>query len=41
MGLYFQKKNLALDEELSNFLKDLKLNKNLEEDAHTLSGCEK
>lgn len=41
MGLYFQKKDLASDEELKLLLKDLKLNKNLEEDANNLSGGEK
>lgn len=41
MGLYFQKKVLADDKKLNILLKELKLNKNLEEDANTLSGGEK
>lgn len=41
MGLFFQNKTLASDIELSNLLKDLKLNKNLDEDTQKLSGGEK
>lgn len=41
IGLNFQKKSSVSDNVLTALLKDLKLNKNLDEDANNLSGGEK